>query len=134
MDAIRIALVSVALFAASGMASGTEDQYAPLKEAAKESFARFELKPYPPLRIISEPGHLERGELARAVLYESGREEIWLSADALKADDLWIILDHEVGHLRTWRDHGPGVLEHGAEFRRTCRKYALSLKACEDKR
>lgn len=134
MDAIRLGLCALAVFAMTGKAGAAQDDYEPLRQAAKESFARFELKPYPKLRIISEPGHLERGELARAVLYESGREEIWLSADALKADDLHVILDHEVTHLRTWRDHGPGVPEHGAEFRRTCRKYALSLKSCEEKR
>jgi hypothetical protein len=126
----RLGLYALLALCMAGKAGSAQDEFKPLKEAARESFVRFELKPFPALRIITEPGHLKHGELARAVLYDSGREEIWLSADALRSDELWIILNHEVCHLKTWREHGAGVREHGIEFMRTCRKYALSRKAC----
>jgi hypothetical protein len=117
----------------TGKAGSAEDKHAPIRLAAKESFQRFDMKPFPAVRIISEDGHLKAHEYARAVLYESGREEIWISADVVGRDDLHVILDHETAHLKAWREHGPRISEHGVIWRRVCRTYALSLKACEDK-
>lgn len=105
-----------------------------LTHEARASFLRFDLRPFPAVRIVAEEGRLLDGEYARAVLYDSGREEIWIRASTADLDELHSILDHEAAHLRAWRDHGPNIPEHGFRWLKTCRTHALSLKACEDRR
>lgn len=100
---------------------------------AKDSFLRFGLRPFPQIRIV-EPERLKRGEYARAVRYESGKEEIWVTRETGTLEDLHTVIDHESAHIRTWRDYGIRVQEHGPQWRSVCRKHALSLKACEPKR
>ena len=112
--------------------TGAADLEQRARDEAKAAFLRFDLRPFPRLVFDTEGTSLAPNELARAVLYESGREEVWVSMDALKSDDLWLILDHETAHLKTWREHGPSVDTHGAKFMTICRKYALSERACTE--
>ncbi|WP_366524231.1 SprT-like domain-containing protein [Henriciella sp.] len=72
--------------------------------------------------------------MARAVRYESGREEVWVSGDILEEGDYAQTLDHESSHLRTWRDFGTHVHMHGRQWRKSCREMASALAACEETR
>lgn len=100
---------------------------------AKASFQRFGLSPMPRLRIVKpDSPDLERGELARAVLFESGKEEVRVAVRLLTDRRLQNALDHEAAHLRTWRDHGPDVETHGREFREICVRYSAHPSACEE--
>lgn len=103
-----------------------------LATKAQESFNRFELKPYPVVRLIdADSESLPPRALARAVKYED-REEIWVSR-ALRGR-VSDALDHEAAHLRAWRDYGPDIETHGKEWRLTCRAYAKNASACEVER
>jgi hypothetical protein len=128
MDAARLGLAALLALAMTGAA----DLEQRARDEAKAAFLRFELRPFPRLVFDTEGTSLAPNELARAVLYEGGREEVWVSMRALRSDDLWLILDHETAHLKAWREHGPGVDTHGPEFMATCRKYALSERACTE--
>lgn len=99
--------------------------------AAEQCFARFELDPAPTVVVIpfGDP-RLSMSEWAKAVRYDSGRDEIWIAEDAARRGDLELILDHEASHLKAWRVHGEGIETHGKEWRRICRKYARNKAAC----
>lgn len=119
---------AVAVMAAGPASSGQER----LATFAKDSFARFGLSPMPRLRIVkADSPDLERGEIARAVLFESGKEEVRVSVGLLNDRRLQGALDHESAHLRTWREHGPDVEVHGPEFRKICRRYAADPSSCD---
>lgn len=102
-----------------------------LAAIALDTFKRFGLSPMPRVRLVkSGSGDLERGELARAVVYDSGREEVRVSQRLMSDPRLPGAFDHEAAHLLTWRIHGHDVEVHGPEFRAICRKYARDPKSC----
>jgi len=104
--------------------------YLYLTTAAQGTLERFDLRPFPAI-VLRDASNMKRGEIARAVLFESGREEIWVSRSALDNPSLSDAMDHEGSHLRAWREHGPGIDEHGPEWRRICRASAANpAKAC----
>jgi hypothetical protein len=119
-------VMTIALLIQATMATPAD-----ISAEAKASFDAFGLRPYP--RVIITDIRLERNEYARAVRYESGREELWIR-QPVKKDGLRVIIDHESAHLRAWRDYGLTIESHGPHWLRTCRRFAQSIQSCNERR
>lgn len=97
-----------------------------------ETSARFNTE-VPELHIVS-PDHelLEGIRYARAVVYDSGREALYLASDQTEDPErLLIVIEHEISHFAAWQKHGHNIPEHGTKWRAICRANASDLKACE---
>jgi len=86
----------------------------------------------PGVRIVETPHKfLSKGERARAVLFMSGREIIFMDEDLTRFEsEFRETLDHEAAHIATWREHGPDVETHGREWRRLCRARSMARTHC----
>jgi hypothetical protein len=96
-----------------------------------ESLRGFGISPFPRVVMEGEQGRLKSNEFARAVRYDSDREELWVSKRIAQMEgrDIRDIIDHEVSHLRAWRDHGIEIHEHGPEWLKVCRAHAKDPQA-----
>lgn len=69
--------------------------------------------------------------MARAVVYSSGREVIYIRRSVVKRARFSRSLAlHEFSHLQAWRENGFDIEGHGPEFRSVCRRVALA-KDCQ---
>lgn len=122
-------MIALATFAMPKPAEPQQKQNV-FAQHVKDAFDVFELKPYPRLKLMREDGALARNEMARAVLYESGREDMWVRKALFGSPNIARILQHEAAHLKAWREHGTDINMHGPEWQRTCRAYATAPGAC----
>lgn len=66
---------------------------------------------------------LECRRLGRAVLYDSGREVVFVSSELDPEGRLFrLVIEHELSHLEAWRVYGPNIAEHGFLWRRLCNR------------
>ena len=90
------------------------------------------LTPSPEVRIVPNDHELlAGGAVARAVLFDSGRDMILISVEAAEHPAIANIIDHELSHIAAWREHGPGIKEHGREWLNICRQRAANPRACK---
>jgi hypothetical protein len=87
-----------------------------------ETGDRFGVTPYPEYLIVRPRHEMLGGRmLARAVVYESGREALFIASD--QTEDLvrlrWVI-EHEMAHFAAWRQFGHNIPTHGTEWRAVC--------------
>jgi hypothetical protein len=88
----------------------------------KDASDRFGVVPYPEFRVV-RPGHpmLQNVRIARAVVFEGGKEALYISRDALsRPGTLSVTIDHEIAHFAAWRQFGYEIREHGTEWRAVC--------------
>jgi hypothetical protein len=104
----------------------TDDQITPdierLIDIIKETGKQFGVTPYPEFRIV-KPTHKMLGgyRLGRAVVFESGKEALYLSkAELERPRSLYQTIEHEMAHFAAWRQFGHDIPEHGSEWRATC--------------
>lgn len=101
----------------------TRDLYR-LVDALDKGYAQFDLAPpYPQISIVDETHDLmPKHSLAVSMRTKSGQELIYFNRKFLKMTrDLEGTVMHELAHIKTWREHGIQVREHGPEFRKVCR-------------
>jgi len=115
---IPLLLVSIAM-----PETGKPQQNVFAKEAV-ESLKSFGITPFPRVVMEGKDGRLKSNEYARAVRYDSDREELWISKAIAEVKDIRDIIDHEVSHLAAWRKHGIEISEHGPEWLKVCRAHA----------
>ena len=104
-----------------------------VEETITETFERFQLKePYPIVEIVSPYHWSVRGDVkGRAVRYNTGREEIYLQRDNVRTQSkLEDLLDHEVSHIKAWREHGENISSHGFEYNKICRHFSRRKTSC----
>jgi hypothetical protein len=104
-------------------------------QITQNAFARNNLENPPIVKEERQTHWLFKGKAGRkpnavAVRTKDGREWIVINTDSTlgdcKAD-----IEHEIGHLLTWRRYGTDVPEHGNAFRQTCREIATDpRKTC----
>lgn len=103
------------------------------------AFNRFGLEGnYPELRVVP-PSHSMIGNskrIARAVMFESGPEAVYVNKRFLKTDPerMSEYLQHEASHVAAWRKHGPGIREHGREWKDLCQALASNRRVCKPER
>ena len=101
----------------------TRDLYR-LVDALDKGYAQFDLAPpYPKIRIVDQSHDLmPQNTLAISMRTESGQEFIYFNRQSLRMRrELEATVMHELAHIKTWREHGIRVREHGTEFKQVCR-------------
>lgn len=101
----------------------TRDLYR-LVDALDKGYALFDLAPpYPKIRIVDETHDLmPPNTLAVSMRTESEQEFIYFNRKSLRMRrELEATVMHELAHIKTWREHGIRVREHGTEFKQVCR-------------
>lgn len=104
-----------------------------LRNIAASTYDTLGLSPHPEIRLVS-PAHRMLGgvRLGRAVVFEGGKEVIYISRDELgEPKRLTGTIEHEAAHLSAWRQFGHGIPEHGSEWRAVCLIAATSRDACK---
>ena len=98
-----------------------------------ETSTRFNTS-QPELYIVSRDHELLEGKRhARAVVYESGREALYIAEDQTQDPErLQLVIDHELSHFAAWKKYGHGIQEHGPKWRAVCLASATSPEACTE--
>ncbi len=74
------------------------------------------------LWVVPDGEVITDGEIARAVLTESGRQVLVININ--QADrNMDQVLRHEMAHFEAWRRYGTDIEMHGPEFREVCREF-----------
>ena len=83
-----------------------------------ETSARYTLEA-PELHIVPRDHELLEGKRhARAVVYESGREALFIADDQTEDPErLQLVIEHELSHFAAWKKYGHGIKEHGPKWR-----------------
>ena len=105
----------------------------PPAQLIAETSARYSLTE-PTLHIVSRDHELLEGKRhARAVVYESGREALYIAEDQTQDPErLQLVIEHELSHFAAWRKYGHGIQEHGPKWRSVCLASATNPEACTE--
>jgi len=135
MKAILVVAGALALSGCSTTATSYENKLDQIDRMAAQAFQDFNLNdPVPAIELVtSEHEMVNSGHvLARAVLYSTGREVLYVNQSRVtnrKRDrnqrhqdgerHLKALLDHEAAHFAAWRRYGSNIAMHGREFNDT---------------
>lgn len=107
-----------------------------IDEIVLERYEHFEMElPYPEVVIVDQYHWAVRGPvIGRAVMFSDGDEVIYLQQDKVnRENDLINLLDHEISHVKYWREYGVRAAirtPHGINYKRICREYANRRSSC----
>lgn len=135
---MRLGLSPVAVALMIQGAQEAPDQNTQLAGMAKEAFNRFGItENYPSVKIVpNSDKRLNGGAIARAAQYESGKQVLFLSKNAMRKGPRTLseYMEHEASHFADWNKNGIEGPEHSKEWKRLCLALASSPRVCAKER